>query len=231
MASGYNRSFSSQSRGYARGRGRGGRGRGRQNFYGGNRSGGNRVVFGFNALQKLREEEPDNIVLDLASEKCLPAFKELLSKTDMRDEMIELTLHVLARACDSNSPEYFNKLLVELPRSLFVMISLKSYMTRLCMGRNSRSNPQLFIQSTVKLFSEILKRIPNAFESLPLGDLEQAVDMLAARRQVESGVIQSVEQLKVIKKESVEKEIRKRELENQRMRSRHSGLKPIKWNL
>ena len=231
MASGYNRSFSSQSRGYARGRGRGGRGRGRQNFYGGNRSGGNRVVFGFNALQKLREEEPDNIVLDLASEKCLPAFKELLSKTDMRDEMIELTLHVLARACDSNSPEYFNKLLVELPRSLFVMISLKGYMTRLCMGRNSRSNPQLFIQSTVKLFSEILKRIPSAFESLPLGDLEQAVDMLAARRKVESGVIQSVEQLKVIKKESVEKEIRKRELENQRMRSRHSGLKPIRWNL
>jgi hypothetical protein len=144
----------------------------------------------------------------------------------MSDEMIELVLEVLARACDSNSPEYFNKLLVELPKSLFVMISLKGYITRLCMGR--KSNPQLFIERTVKLFTNILNRIPSAFVSLPLGDLELAVDKLARTRQVNAVVIQSVEQLKVINQESLEKEIRKRELENQRRtRSRNAGLRSI----
>ena len=226
---GYNRcttGFPRQSRGYARGGG--GRGRGRRNFYGGDRSGhsGGNVRFGFNSLQKLRESDSDDIVLDLASERCLPAFRELLGKTDMSDEMIELVLEVLARACDSNSPEYFNKLLVELPKSLFVMISLKGYITRLCMGR--KSNPQLFIERTVKLFTNILNRIPSAFVSLPLGDLELAVDKLARTRQVNAVVIQSVEQLKVINQESLEKEIRKRELENQRRtRSRNAGLRSI----
>jgi hypothetical protein len=232
MASGYSRrstgaGFSSLPRGHSRGRGRGGRGGrggGRPFHGGGSRFGGNTVVFGFNSLQKLREADPDDIVLDLASERCLPAFRELLKKTDMGDEMIELTLHVLARACDSNSPEYFNKLLVELPRSLFVMINLKGYIARMCMRRNTRSDAQLFIENTVKLFGEILKRIPDAFASLPLGDLEQTVDFLKATGQIGPEVTQSAEQLKAIKKESLEKEIRRREREQQRMRSRRSGM-------
>ena len=221
MASGYNRrtfgdSASHQPRGHARG-GRGRR-RGRQ------KTGGS-VNFGFKSLEKLRKAEPDDIVLDLASQRCLPAFRTLLAKTDMSDEMIELVVDVLARACDSNSPEYFNKLLIELPRSLFVILSLKGYLTRMCVRRNS--NSQLFIERTVKLFTEILKKIPSAFDSLPLGDLEQSVDVLAGIDQISPDVVQNVEQLKVIKKESLEKEMHKGEFENQRRtRSRNPGLRP-----
>jgi hypothetical protein len=224
MASGYNRrtvgdSASHQPRGHARGAR--GRRRGRR------RTGGN-VNFGFKSFEKLSKAEPDDIVLDLASERCLPAFRTLLAKTDMSDEMIELVVDVLARACDSNSPEYFNKLLIELPRSLFVILSLKGYLTRMCVRRNA--NPQLFIERTVKLFTEILKKIPSAFDSLPLGDLEQAVDVLAGIDQISPDVVQNVEQLKVIKKESLEKEMRKMEFENQRRtRSRNPGLRPCRF--
>ena len=229
MASGFNRrytgdNFSSLPRSHGRGRGRGGRGRGRQNFHGGQRQVGN-VTFGFGALQKLREVDPDDIVLDLASERCLPGFRELLAKTNMTDEMTELVLEVLARACDSNSPEYFNKLLVELPTSYYVMICLKGCITRLGRSAGFNSDPQLFLERTVKLFTIILQRIPNAYNSLPLGDLEQAVDRLARMRKIAPQVIQDIKQLEVIKQESMEKEIRKRELEIQkRSRSRNPGL-------
>ena len=232
MASGSNgrtteKSFSPQPRGYGRGRGRGrrSRGRGKQNMHGGQRPSGS-VNFGFGALKKLREVEPDDVVLDLASERCLPAFRQLLMKTDMSDEMIELVLEVLARACDSNSPEYFNKLLVELPRSLFVMINIKGYITRLCAQGQSNTDPQLFLERTVKLFTEILQKIPYAYDSLPLGDLEQAVNILAGIKKVSPNVIQKVEQLKRIKKETIEKEIRRRKRESQnRTRSRNPGLR------
>ena len=231
MASGFNQrtienSFLPQPRGYGRDRRRGGRGRGRQNFHGGQRPSG-MVKFGFGALQKLRDAEPDDIVLDLASERCLPAFRELLTNTNMSPEMIELVLEVLARACDCNSPECFNKLLVELPRSLFVMLNLKGYITLL--GRDAvrslNSDPQLFLERSVKLFTVILKRIPSAYNSLPLEDLEQAANRLARMKNIASHVIQNIEQLEVIKQESIEKEIRKRELEIQnRSRSRNPGL-------
>ena len=231
MASGFNRrttgnSFSLQPRGYGRGKGRGGRGGGRQNLHGGQRPSGI-VKFGFGALQKLREVEPDDIVLDLASERCLPAFRELLTNTNMSPEMIELVLEVLARACDSNSPEYFNKLLVELPKSLFVMLSLKGHITLLGRGAvaSLNSDPQLFLERSVKLFTVILQRIPSAYKSLPLEDLEQAANRLARMRKIAPHVLQNIKQLEVIKQESIEKEIRKRELEIQnRSRSRNPGL-------
>ena len=218
MASGYTRRGHG-SRGW--GRGRGGRGRGGR---GGSRSGG-KVVFGFNALNKLREADPDDIVLDLASERCLPAFRTLVNNPNMTDDMTELVAEVLARACDSHSPEYFNKLLVELHKSLFVTLNLKRQITKLSIRGHSSVSSQLFIERTVKLFTEILKRIPSACDYLPLADLEQAVGMLAKLGQISTDVIQNVEQLKVIKQESLEKEIRKRELENQRnKRSRQPGL-------
>ena len=174
------------------------------------------VQFGFGSLRKLREKDPDDIVLDLASERCLPAFRSLLAKTDMTDEMIELVLEVLVRACACNSPEYFNKLLIELPKSLYVILSLKGYITRLCGQGDSNGNVQLFIERTIKLFTEILKKIPSAFDSLPLGDLEKVVRVLAASGKIDNDVIVNVEQLKVIEQESLEKEMRKRNLEKQR---------------
>ena len=212
MASGYN---PSQQRGCGRGRKRSGKGR---------RDGGT-VIFGLNSLEKLSKAEPDNIVLDLASDRCLPAFRELMGRTDMQDKMIELVVDVLARACDSNSPQYFNKLLLEIPKSLFVILILKGYISRLYGKLQSNYNFQPFIEQTVKLFTEILKKIPRAFESLPLGDLEQVVDILATMNKISPEVIQRVEQLKVIKKESLEIDMRKRKIENQRKtRSRKPGL-------
>ena len=181
------------------------------------------VILGFNALQKLREKDPDDIVLDLASDKCLPAFQVLLGRTDLSQDMVELVMEVLARSCDSNSPQYFNKLVVEIPKSLFVILNLKTYITRMCMQRNITGNSKLFLQRTVRLFSEILKRIPSSFESLPLGDLEQTVNLLAARGQIDAEIIQNVEQLRIIKEESLEKERRKEELEVQR---RNRGRNP-----
>ena len=214
MASGYN---PRQQRG--RGRGKGGRGKGRR---------GGTVRFGFNSLEKLSKTEPDNIVLDLASDRCLPAFRELMGRTDMTDEMIELVVNVLARACDSNSPQYFNKLLLEIPKSLFVILVLKGYISRLYGKLLSNYNFQPFIERTVTLFTEILKKIPRAFESLPLGDLEQVVDVLATTNKISPEVVQSVEQLKIIKKESLEIDMRKREIEKQRKtRSRKPGLRLI----
>ena len=229
MASGANRrspgvSFSPRTRGNGRGRGRGGRGNGRHNSHTGHRSGGN-VTLGLGALKKLREKDPDDIVFDLASDRCLPAFRELLRNTDMSNEMMELVLEMLAKACDSNSPEYFNKLLVELPTSSFVTISLKKYIMLLCAQGQTNTDPQLFLERTVKLFTEILQKIPDAYAFLPLGDLEQYVDILAGMEKVAPHVIQKVEQLKRIKKETLEKEIRKRKLESQkRTRSRNPGL-------
>ena len=204
----------------ASGRSRQRRGNGNK---GGRQTGGN-VRFGFGSLRKLLEKDPDDIVLDLASERCLPAFRSLVAKTDMSDEMIELVLEVLARACACNSPEYFNKLLIELPRSLYVILSLKGYITRLCGQGNRNGNVQLFIERTIKLFTEILRKIPSAFDSLPLGDLEKVVQVLAASGKINDDVINNVEQLKVIEQESLEKEMHKRDLEKQRKtRSRVPG--------
>ena len=58
-----------------------------------------------------------------------------------------------------------------------------------------------------------------------LGDLEQSVDVLAGIDQISPDVVQNVEQLKVIKKESLEKEMRKGE-NQRRTRSRNPGLRP-----
>lgn len=209
MATGFHRPYrGGSSRGNFRGRGRA-------------RSSGN-VILGFNALQKLRGKDPDDIVLDLASERCIPAFKALLNKTEYSKDMVELVMEVLASSCDSNSPEYFNKLLTEIPRSLFIVLHLKSYITRLYMQRNFTTNPQLFVERTVRLFSEILKRIPSAFETLPLGDLELAAVTLKARGLIDDVVIREVEQLKVIKEESLEKQRRKEELETLRKTRAHN---------
>ncbi|XP_028413342.1 NFX1-type zinc finger-containing protein 1-like [Dendronephthya gigantea] len=229
MASGYDRRGHG-SRGRRRGgSGRGGRGRGGRGrpFNGGGRSGGN-VVFGFNALNKLREADPDDIVLDLASERCLPAFRTLVNNPDMTDDMTELVVNVLARACDSNSPEYCNKLLVELHKSLFVMLTLKRHITKLGLRGDPNASSQLFIENTVRLFTEVLKRIPSSCDYLPLADLELAVVKLSKTGQIGADVIQNVEQFNAIKQESLEKEIRKRELEEQRQkRSRQPGVEAV----
>ena len=217
MATAHNPRGRGRTRPRGRGMGKRGRGRGRQ--------ASGKVNFGFNSLSDLSKREPDNIVLDLASERCLPAFRELLKKTDMEDNMIELVVEVLARACDSNSPEYFNKLLLELPTSMFVILTLKGYLSRLYGKLSSNYDFQPFIERTVKLFTVILKKIPKAFESLPLGDLEQIVDVLVTMDKISADVMQSAEQLKVIRKESLEMDLRKREIENQRKtRSRKRGL-------
>lgn len=232
MASGFSGNHRPRSRGGAsRGswRGRGDRrsyhGGDRRPYHGGNRSGGGTVILGFNALQKLREKDPDDIVLDMASERCLPASTALLGRTDLSPDMVELVVEVLAKSCDSNSPQYFNKLLVEIPKSMFIILHLKTHITRLYMHRNHSKDPQLFLERTIKLFSEILKRIPSAFESLPLGDLDQAIALLAASGQISGELKQDAEQLKVIKEESLEKERRKMELEKQREeRRRNPGM-------
>ena len=182
---------------------------------------GANVHFGFGSLRKLQEKDPDDIVLDLASERCLPAFQALLAKTDMSDEMIELVLEVLVKACACNSPEYFNKLLIELPSSIYVVLCLKRYITRLCGQGDRNGNVQLFIERTIKLFTEILKKIPSACESLPFLGLEKAVRVLAASGKINNDVIENVKQLKVIEQESLEKEMRKRDLiKQQKTRSR-----------
>ena len=237
MASGFSgnhrpRSRGGASRGSSRGRGdrrpyHGGdrrpyHGGDRRPYHGGNRPGGGTIILGFNALQKLREKDPDDIVLDMASERCLPASKALLGRTDLSPDMIELVVEVLAKSFDSNSPQCFNKLLVEIPKSMFVILHLKTHITRLCAHGNYSENPQLFLERTVKLFSEILKKIPNAFDTLPLGDLDQAVAVLAASGQISGELKRDAEQLKVIKEESLEKEKRKIELEKQRQERRRN---------
>ena len=221
MASGYNPRGAAEAK---PSRKQCGRGRDKRRLSKGQRG----VKFSLKSLEELSKTEPDNIVLDLGSDRCLPAFRELLGRTDMKDEMIELVVNVLARACDSNSPEYFNKLLLELPKSLFVILVLKGFISRLYGRLQSNYNFQPFIERTVKLFTEILKKIPRAFESLPLGDLEQVVDILATTKKISPEVIQSLEQLKVIKKESLEIDMRKREIENnQKTQRRKPDVEPI----
>ena len=214
-----------------RGRGRGGarggwRGGGRGGRGGGGSSGSHRPVkLGFKALQDLDTKSPDEIILDLTSNRCFPATESLLmEQTSMREDCIVLIVSILSKACDCSSKEYLLKLLNLLPNSTFFNYNLRPHLNRLSASRMSPSDIAVFLRNVVKIMNELLRRYPNSYADLPLPDLYCSVTMLSKAGQLEDdALVNNVEELMTLKSEKAE-ELKKKEEEKQhRRRPRRDG--------
>ena len=136
----------------------------------------------------------------------------------MGDDLVILLVSILAKACDCDTQEYLFQLLNLLPRSPFLTLHLSSYINRL--ERMTQANLDSQLKNMIKLFSELLRRYPNCYDSIPLASLKCATEVMAANGLLCDDVImREVERLMILKEEKVE-ELERAEKEKQERRER-----------
>ena len=140
------------------------------------------------ALQKMQNKSPDDIVADLISSKCFSATEELMTKqTQMSDDMVFLVVKILARGCRCQARGRLFKLLSLLPQSLFLKTHLESYINRLSVDIPhglSASNPKVVLENLINLFSKLLQLNPSCSSDLPLYSLSCTVNVMCDGRRV-----------------------------------------------
>ena len=219
-------------RGGRRGGNQGSRGRGGHTGRGGHGWQGGRgekgaaherkpVRLGFMALQEALKEEPDKIALDFGSQRCLPAFHDLVDSREMKPDMVKLLLKVLAKVCECRSKEYLYYLLSEVNDSIFLLKHVKAYLCRMTLGNSPSDDFVKIIANATTLFHTLLRSIPSSSESLPIVDLLITVKKLQERGlQFDSDVLGEIKKLSVIQEESyaeVESQVKQQD-------SDHSGM-------
>ena len=140
------------------------------------------------ALQKMQNKSPDDIVADLISSKCFSATEKLMTKqTQMSDDMVFLVVKILARGCRCQARGRLFKLLSLLPQSLFLKTHLESYINRLSVDIPhglSASNPKVVLENLINLFSKLLQLNPSCSSDLPLYSLSCTVNVMCDGRRV-----------------------------------------------
>lgn len=171
------------------------------------------------------EKDPDELVLDMTSERCMPATEALLEQMEMRDDLVVLVFRVLARACECGTTlSGLQKLLSALPRSIYLNLHLSAYINRLpSSSRKYGYDLEVELKAMVKLLAGVLRRLPSSFADLPIVQLSFATSALMACGKIDSSEIQSsVEELSKLKDEMAEK-VNKQAEEGRRPRRRNAG--------
>lgn len=176
------------------------------------------VKLGFNALLKLQEKDPNELVLDLTSSRCYQATEELMNRWEMRDDMVILLVSVLAKACDCDTKAYLLQLLNLVQSSMFLTNHLTSYLNRL--ERMTQADLCSQLKNIIKLFSTLLRTYPNRYDTVPLANLKCATEALSAEGQLDGeAILNEVEELIELKKEKIE-ELERKEREKMERRNR-----------
>lgn len=164
--------------------------------------------FGLQSLQAILKKSPDEMVLDMTSERRLTATDALLKKRDMNDELIVQLLKVLARACDCETAHArLTKLLSILPTSIYFSNHLSNYIIRLenfnQLESKERENELKYM---IKIFSELIKKQPSCYPNLPLAQLSYTTKSLIAKDVLcDQDIETAVENLMALKDEVAEK--------------------------
>jgi hypothetical protein len=171
------------------------------------------------------EKDPDELVLDMTSERCLPATENLLGRLEMTDDLVVLVFKVLARACDCGTTRSgLQKLLSTVPQSTYLSLHLSSYINRLNLSRKDDYELENEIKSMIKLFSEVLRKLPSSFPHLPLPQLSIATStFVSCGRLGNSEIHSSIEGLMALKDEMAEKVKKETEETSRRPRRRNPG--------
>lgn len=164
--------------------------------------------FGLHSLQTILEKSPDEMVLDMTSERRLPATEALLKQRNMNDEVIVQLLKVLTHACHCETAHArLSKLLSLLPTSIYFRLHLSNYIGRLANVSHLESrHKENELKHMIKIFSELLKKQPNSYPNLPLPQLWHTIKSLADKDFLYDQNIQTAaEELMALKDEMAEK--------------------------
>lgn len=162
--------------------------------------------FGFRNLQSMAEKDPDTLVLDMTSDKCLPALENLVSDFSMDDRKVVVVLRVFVRACECSTTEgSLLKLLNHLPRSTYMIMHLSNYINRMTAIDDVEEREDQF-RMLLKLFNELLDRLPSSYADLPIAQLYVVTTILNSKGQLcDEGILSEVERLYALKEEMTEK--------------------------
>ncbi|EDO30690.1 predicted protein, partial [Nematostella vectensis] len=161
---------------------------------------------GYNALSRMLSVEPDNIVIDLTSERVTSATEELLEAKEMRDDLFLLVLKVLSRACKSAARSSLLILLNLVQKSRFLTVHLSAYLNS-HWGKSHMEWEGVLeaLQNTVVLFSEMLIRLPSCYVYLPIPSLQKCTSILVASGKIQNnGIEAAVEELVMLMREKSE---------------------------
>ncbi|XP_032225689.2 NFX1-type zinc finger-containing protein 1 isoform X1 [Nematostella vectensis] len=164
------------------------------------------VKLGYNALSQMLSVEPDNIVIDLTSERVTSATEELLEAKEMRDDLFLLVLKVLSRACKSAARSSLLRLLNLVQASRFLTVHLSAYLNS-HWGKSHMEWEGVLeaLQNTVVLFSEMLIRLPSCYVYLPIPSLQKCTSILVASGKIQNnGIEAAVEELVMLMREKSE---------------------------
>ncbi|XP_048585567.1 NFX1-type zinc finger-containing protein 1-like isoform X2 [Nematostella vectensis] len=167
-----------------------------------------KVVLGFNAVSNLLTKEPDDVVVDLTTERCFPAVKELLSSEGMETKMFFIVLKMLAHLCKTTSaPSGLTvKLLNFVLQSKFISHHLSSYLNAQCDENEINDNGLEALQNIAVLFSELLSRFPSSYAKLPIPALKEYTASLDDKQKLSNNhkTVTAVEELVAFKNKQVQ---------------------------
>ena len=150
-------------------------------------------------------KETNELVIDMTSDRCLPATESLLSQPEMSDEMVVLVFRVFARACECDAIACsLQKLLSKLPKSVYLNRHLSNYLNR--MADSSRLDSQereSQLHTMVKTFhrhpQKTTKLVPQTSQWLSLTVVQLRCQALGSL--VDVTLMTAVEDLTVLKNE------------------------------
>ena len=161
------------------------------------------IFIGFKQLREAMEKEPEQIAMDFGSQRCLPAFHNLVGSKEMNQEMVALFLKVLAKLCECRSKEYLFEILSALNDSMFLLKHVKAYFCRMALGSSASEEFSEVIADATTVFHTLLRKIPQSSDSLPIVDLLASVKKLKdSEFQFDSELLEKIEQLTSIQEES-----------------------------
>lgn len=156
-------------------------------------------------LKKLREmcsKDPDTVVLELTSDRNMSNTEKLLSDDlPMEDTEVIAFLEVLARASECSTVlSSLNKLLSKLPKSKYMNLYLSNYINRLANEDMDFQERERQLRLMIRLFTEMLKKLPSSFADLPIPQLLFATMMLSADKNLlDETILPAVEELNSLK--------------------------------
>jgi len=187
--------------------------------------------FGFKNLKSMAEKDPDELVLDMTSDKCFPATENLVNDLYMDDGKVVVVLKVFANACDcTTATTWLIKLLTTLPKSNFLSFHLSNYINRLPNLDDVDSierEQQLTLM--IKLCAELLRKFPSCFADLPFAQLYMTITSLnSTGKLLDQRILSEVEALGRLKDEMSEKIKKESEEANRKPRRRNARTEGIR---
>ncbi|XP_028514737.1 uncharacterized protein LOC110238619 [Exaiptasia diaphana] len=170
------------------------------------RSNENLETLSFQNLQSMADKDPDALVQDITSEKCLPELENLVSDLRMDEKKVVVVLKVFARACECSTQRSLMKLLILLPKSPYISMHLSSYINRMTIMDLDVQEREDQFRIMIKLFITILTSSPSSYADLPIPHLYLVTSFLNKKGKLnDEKTLSEIKGLSSLKEEMTEK--------------------------